>query len=80
MEIILLLWLIILIMGICLTIAPLIIWRNTNRTNILLQKIDKQLQYIYLYMIEGEKKEEEIIDLTGDFWKDAKIMKEKGKI
>ena len=36
MEKIAILWLIFFVVGICITIAPLLIWRNGNRTNRLL--------------------------------------------
>jgi hypothetical protein len=34
-----LLWLIATIIGLCITVAPLILWRNTNRTNRLLSML-----------------------------------------
>lgn len=39
MESLGIIWLIALIIGLCITFAPLFIWRNTNRTNRLLSMI-----------------------------------------
>ena len=37
-------WVVVMVVIVCITIAPLIIWRNTNRTNRLLEELLDEAQ------------------------------------